>query len=201
MKNLIKALIAIAIISLNATLVHAQNSKTTTGIYLTEQDYKLNKLTYALGDNDKLQLNEFLNGKNISMLYQGKKIKLAKSEIYGYKLHNQDYRFFNNEAYGIIDTAGFTIYKKQKLTQQGKGYAPVECYFFSADAKQPVLALTIENLWNSFPSQPGFRYSVQSSFKQDAELMAYDKFLNQYKLKYIYMQHLYQKQDATHASL
>ncbi|MCR8558892.1 hypothetical protein KXD93_14645 [Mucilaginibacter sp. BJC16-A38] len=194
MKTLIKALIAIAIISLNATFVHAQNSKSVTGIYLTEQDYKLNKLTYVLGDNEKLQLNEFLNGKNISLLYQGKKVKLAKSDIYGYKLHNQDYRIFNNEAYGIIDTVGFTIYKKQKLTQQGKGYTPVERYFFSAGNKQPVLALTIENLWNSFPSQPAFRYSIQSTFKQDAELMAYDKLSNQYKLKYI---HLHQGQAAT----
>ncbi|MDP9082092.1 MAG: hypothetical protein M3O71_32145 [Bacteroidota bacterium] len=194
MKTLIKALIAIAIISLNATFVHAQNSKSVTGIYLTEQDYKLNKLTYVLGDNDKLQLNEFLNGKNISLYYQGKKVKMAKSDIYGYKLHNQDYRIFNNEAYGIIDTVGFTIYKKQKLTQQGKGYAPVERYFFSAGSKQAVLALTIENLWNSFPSQPTFRYSIQSTFKQDAELMAYDKLSNQYKLKYIY---LHQMQAAT----
>jgi hypothetical protein len=198
MKNFIKALIAIAIISLQASGLKAQNTNAASGIYLTEQDYKLNKLIYVLGDKDKLQLNEFLNGKNISLLYQGKKIKLVKNEIYGYRQHNHNYRFFNNEAYGIVDTAGFMIYKRQKLTQQGKGYAPVERYFFSADTKKPVLALTIENLWNSFPSQPSFRYSIQSNFKQDAGLMAYDKQSNQYKLKYLYFQ---QKEVMAHVNL
>jgi hypothetical protein len=198
MKNSIKTLTAIAIISLSALRLQAQTSTGSNGIYLTEQDYKSNKLTYTLSSTDKVQLNEFLDGKNISLVYQGKKLTLAKSEIFGYRMHNHDFRFFNNEAYNIVDTAGFTLYKKDKLTQQGKGYSPVETYFYSVNLKQPVQKLTIENLWNSFPTQTGFRYSIQNNFKQDADLVAYDKLSNQYKLKYLYFQ---QKAVMAHANI
>jgi hypothetical protein len=198
MKNSIKTLIAIAIISLPALRLQAQTSNGSAGIYLTEQDYKSNKLTYTLSATDKMQLNEFLDGKNVSLVYQGKKLTLPKSGLFGYRLHNHDFRFFHNEAYSIVDTAGFVLYKKDKLTQQGKGYMPVERYFFSVGITQPIIALTIENLWNSFPRQTGFRYSIQNNFKQDADLIAYDKLSNQYKLKYLYFQ---QKEVAVHASL
>jgi len=198
MKNSIKVLIAIAVIGLQAMGTNAQSANATTGIYLTEQDYKSNKLSYTLKENDKLQLNEFLNGKNINLVYQGKKIKLVKDEIFGYRLNKLDFRIYHNEAYQIMDTAGFMLYKRQKLTQQTKGYLPVETYFYSVNLKQPVLRLTVENLWNSFPGQTGFRYSVQNNFKQDSELGAYDKLTSQYKIKYLYFQ---QKQAAAHASL
>jgi hypothetical protein len=198
MKNLIKTLIVITLISSSALRSQAQTLNGSNGIYLTEQDYKSNKLTYTLSPTDKMQLNEFLDGKNVNLVYQGKKLKLAKSEIFGYRMHNQDFRFFHNEAYSISDTAGFTLYKKDKLTQQGKGYSPVETYFYSVNLKQPVQKLTIENLWNSFPAQTGFRYSIQNNFKQDTELIAYDKLSNQYKLKYLYFQ---QKAVMAHANL
>ncbi|MDB4921970.1 hypothetical protein [Mucilaginibacter sp.] len=198
MKNLIKTLIVIAIISLSALRSQAQTSNGSTGIYLTEQDYKSHKLTYTLSPTDKMQLNEFLDGKNVTLVYQGKKLTLPKSGLFGYRLHNQDFRFFHNEAYSIVDTAGFMLYKKDKLTQQGKGYMPVERYFYSVNLNQSIHELTIENLWNSFPGQTGLRYSIQNNFKQDADLAAYDKFAHQYKLKYLYFQ---QKEVAAHASL
>ena len=145
-----------------------------------------------------MQLNEFLDGKNVSLVYQGKKLTLPKSELFGYRLHNQNFRFFHNEAYTIVDTAGFMLCKKEKLTQHGKGYMPVETYFYSVNLNQPIQELTIENLWNSFPGQAGFRYSIQSNFRQDSDLAAYDKFAGQYKIKYLYFQ---QKGAMAHASL
>jgi len=198
MKNLIKTLIVITLISSSALRSQAQTLNGSNGIYLTEQDYKSNKLSYTLSPTDKMQLNEFLDGKNVNLIYQGKKLTLAKSEIFGYRMHNQNFRFFHNEAYSILDTAGFALYKKDRLTQQGKGYSPVETYFYSLNLKQPVQKLTIENLWSSFPAQTGFRYSIQNNFKQDAELIAYDKLSNQYKLKYLYFQ---QKPVMAHANL
>ena len=197
MKNSIKVLIAIVTISMYGMLVKAQNAKT--GIYLTEQDYKSNKLTYVLSDHDKLHLNGFFEGKNINLVYQGKKIKLSKNEIFGYRLNNQDFRFYHNEAYRILDTAGFLLYSAEKLSQQGKGYKPVEQYFYSTNTAKPVLELTIDNLWNSFPAQTGFRYSLQNYFNKNGDLAGYDKLSHQYKIKYLYFQQTQAK--ATHAAL
>lgn len=180
-----KALISILISSCSLSLMAQQN---TSGIYLTEKDYRSHQLSYVLNSNDKIQLNEFLNGRHISLTSQGKKIELAKKDIFGYRLHNQDYRFFQNETYSIVDTAGFMLYSREKLTQQAKGYQPVTRYFYSVDATQPVIDLTIENLANSFPGQTSFRYSLQNYFNNNTSLMAYDKLAGEYKIKYLYFQ-------------
>jgi len=166
----------------------AQNTDGTTGIYLTETDYKANKLSYVLSINDRIELHEFLDGKNVSLTYQGKKVKLAKSEIYGYHENNQDFRFYHNEIYRIADTAGFTLYTRQILVQQGKGYTAANQNFYSVDISQPILELTIANLSNSFPADTGFRYSLRNYFVSDGDLMEYDEQTNRYKIKYLYFQ-------------
>lgn len=191
MKNSIKTLITIAFSSTCLSLIAQQKES---GIYLTAKDYEDHHLSYILGSGDKLQLNEFLNGRNINLSYQGKKVRLTKNDLFGYRLHGQDYRFFKNEGYTIIDTTGFTLYGKEKLTQKVKGYKPVECYFFSKKAAGPVLELTLANLESSFSEQVGFRYSLRSYFSSESDLIVYDRAIHQYKLKYLYYQ---QKQALT----
>ena len=189
MKTSIKVLIVVMMICIQGIRSQAQSAKNTNGIYLNEQDYKSGKLSYALDKNDKLQLNGFLNGKYVTLVYQGKKMKLSKNEIFGYRQNKQDFRFYQNEAYKIVDTAGFMLYSREQLTQQGKGYAPVERYFYSVSTVNPVLSLTIENIDKSFLTRTGFRYSVQNYFHRDADLMAFDKADNQYEIKYLYFEH------------
>jgi hypothetical protein len=200
MKNSIKVLIAVIVISIQGIQLHAQNTKSNTGIYLTEQDYKTGKLSYVLNENDKLQLNEFLGGKHIGLIYQGKKMKLSKSEIFGYRQNNQDFRFFHNEAYRVLDTTGFLLYSHQQLVQQGKGYVPFKQYFYSTSSATPVLSLTIENIDKSFSAQSEFRYSVQSYFHKDADLITFDKADNQYEIKHLYFEHKHAA-GAQHAAL
>jgi hypothetical protein len=185
MKNSIKALMMMTITSCSMSSMAQQ---VTSGVYLTEKDYRSHQISYVLNRNDKMQLNEFLNGKHISLTYQGKKMELAKKEIFGYRLNRMDFRLFQNEAYRIIDTAGFMLYSREKLTQQIKGYKPVTRYFYSTSTAQPVKDLTVENLAASFPDQAGFRYSLENYFNKDSDLMAYDKPSHQYKLKYLYFQ-------------
>jgi hypothetical protein len=169
MKNSIKTVITIiaAATLLNCQKVNAQNTAVIGGIFLSKEDFYANKLSYPLNEMDKLQLNEFFDGKSISVVSHGEKTKLLKNNIFGYRLHNQNFRVFNNESYKIIDTAGFLIYSHQKLVQQTKGYFPVETFFFSVDALQPVINLTVANLCISFPSQTSLRYSLESLFNKE----------------------------------
>lgn len=187
-----KVLISVVTISLYGISLKAQNANT--GIYLTEQDYRSNKLNYVLSDHDKLRLNEFLDGTNINLTYHGTKITLPKTKIFGYRQNNQDFRLYKNESYRILDTTGFLLYSREKLAQGTKGYKPIEKYFYSITPGQPIIDLTVQNLWNSFPTMTGFRYSLQNSFGNDSDLITYDKLSNQYKIKYIYLQ---QKQLLT----
>jgi hypothetical protein len=184
MKTSIKVLFA-AILMIQGLSLKAQS---TTGVYLNENDYKDHKLTYA-SNTDKIQLNEFFGGSTISIVNEGKKVNLNKNEIFGYRLANQDYRFYNNVAYKIIDTAGFTLYSHEKLTQQAKGYKSTVQYFYSVNDKQAVKDLTVENLTASFPQSADFRYSLLNNFHNDAELAAYDKVAKQYEVKYLYFAH------------
>jgi hypothetical protein len=185
MKTSIKVLITLLI---TASSLGLKAQSFTGGIYLTEQDYKANKLSYVLKDNDKLHLNDFLGGKNVSVTNQGKTIKLSKNEIFGYRLKNEDYRFFNNIAYKIIDTKDFYIFSRPKLTQQGKGLKPVDTYYFSSKANEVIEPLTISNLASVYAQNPKFKYTVEQQFKSDNELIAYDEAIKEYKLKYLFDQ-------------
>lgn len=184
MKTSIKVLFT-AILIIQGLSLKAQS---TSGVYLNENDYKDHKLTYASNTN-AIQLNEFFGGSSISVVSEGKKVNLNKSEIFGYRLANQDYRFYNNVAYKVIDTTGFTIYSREKLVQDTKGYKPATKYFFSVNDKQEVKELTVANLSASFPQATDFRYSLQNNFRSDADLVAYDHVANQYKVKYLYLAH------------
>ncbi|WP_184549507.1 hypothetical protein [Mucilaginibacter sp. FT3.2] len=200
MKNSIKMLIAIVAVSLQISTLQAQSKINNTGVYLTEQDYKAGKLSYVLAAGDKMHLNDFLDGKNVSLTYQGKNIKLAKSEIFGYREGNHDFRFYQNEAYKVLDTAGFLLYSKNELAQQGKGPKPVEEYFYSVSTDKPVLSLTLQNIYKSFPAENGFRYGVQSNFHQDADLIIFDNVNKQYEIKFLYMEYKHNA-NAQHASI
>jgi hypothetical protein len=189
MKNSIKVLIAAMVICVQGTRLQAQTTNKTTGIYITEQDFKTGKLSYTLGAGDKLLLNEFLSGKNITIISQGQKTKFAKSQMFGYCQSGQSYRFYQDEAYRVLDTAGFMLYSCEQLAPQGKGLKPVEKYFYSVSTATPVLSLTMGNVDKSFAAETGFRYSVNNIFEHGGSLVAYDKVNRQYVIKYLYMEY------------
>lgn len=189
-------IIILMMIGMQANSLMAQSN--TTGIYLTAQDYKAGKITYANAAG--LKLNNFLGGNHISLTSEGKKVRLAKAEIFGYRLNGIDFRFYHNEAYQVLDTAGFILYSRSQLIPQGKGYVTVNKYFYSTTESASVNALTIANISQSFPEQTDFRYSLEHYFVGDADLATYDKLNKQYEIKYLYFE--YQHHAATqHASL
>ncbi|UOE47005.1 hypothetical protein MTO98_21620 [Mucilaginibacter sp. SMC90] len=200
MKNSIKMIIIMMLIGIRANRLMAQNENVKSGIYLTAQDYKADKLSYVPEEGTKLKLNDFLGGNHISLTSAGKKIRLSKSEIFGYRDGGKDYRLYQDEAYEVIDTAGFILYCHVQLVPQGKGYARAENYFYSTGIAAPVLNLTIANVYRSFPEQNDFRYSIRNYFHGDADLMAYDSINREYQIKYLYFEHQHAK-GTQHASL
>lgn len=164
------------------------NAQTGNGVYLTAQDYQSKRINYPL-DADKLQLNAFFEGKTIAFTSAGKRYKLNKADVFGYRLNGKDYRFFNRKAYAIVDTTGFYLYSRPELVQHYKGYVSADQYFFSV-GNGKVQPLTLANISAAFPKNPEFRYAVQSYFNRDEQLSAYDAAQQTYKIKYIYESHL-----------
>src|ERR1700761_6530409 len=107
------------IVFVQSTLAKAQK----TGLYLTAEDFLNHKISYESdGSNGtKIQLREVFGSSNVMVIQNGKRQVFLKSAIFGYRNNGQDYRYFNNSAYRIIDTQGFYIYGNSKLVPAGKG--------------------------------------------------------------------------------
>lgn len=101
------------------------------GLYLSYNDYLNHKLNFATSDSKSTQIyfHEFIGWNNVTVMCDGKKQNFAKREIFGYHNYNTDYRYFENKAYQIVDTAGFCIYSTEKLVQQGKGPKASRLFF------------------------------------------------------------------------
>ncbi|WP_259068812.1 hypothetical protein HDF24_07855 [Mucilaginibacter sp. X4EP1] len=166
--------------------VNAQ--KQSEGLYLTYNDYLNHKLSYT---TDKISIHEFIGMKNVTVISNGKKIIIPKSQLFGYHdSNNNDYRFNDDKAYQIIDTTGFYIYSYDKLVQQGKGPKPTRVYFFSKKTDDAILPLTAENIAVAFPKNTKFKYMVEVASKSDIKLDAYDAQSNEYKIKELYTESL-----------
>ncbi|WP_428330128.1 hypothetical protein [Mucilaginibacter sp.] len=176
--------------------VSVQNSfaqKQTTGLYLTYNDYLHHKLSYTSDEpkGTKLVIHEFIGQKNVTIINNGKKKQLPKSELFGYHdANNNDYRFFDNKAYQIVDTTGFYIYGYDRLVQEGKGPKPLRTYYFSTKSNSSIMPLTPENIAVAFPKNQKFRNMIEVESKADIRLDAYDNVSAEYKIKEIYAESL-----------
>ena len=158
------------------------------GLYLTAQDYMNHKLSYTTVGNDKLKVSGLFGSSTVVLTHDGKKQVFAKSEIFGYSKDGEDFRFSNNAEYLIVSSKGILIYTRTTLVQQGKAPKPTERYYFSASLTDAVQPLTITNILSVYAKHPKFTYSVESFFKNDSDLSAYDSYNKQYKIAWLYSQ-------------
>ena len=98
----------------------------------------------------------------------------------------QGTRSIGHSHFRIIDTAGFYLYSIDKLVQGEKIARPQTVYYFSRRADDPVQELTLANLEQAFAANTGFRYRLEAQFRLDKDLIAYDRTLNEYKIKYLF---------------
>ncbi|MDB5152029.1 MAG: hypothetical protein JWR54_780 [Mucilaginibacter sp.] len=192
MKNLKLLLVILSLTFGFVAQLRAQSQSK--GLYLTFNDYQHHKLSYGTDLKDlnmnKIFIHEFIGHNKVTVISNGKKLIFNKSEIFGYHNNNQDYRFYENKAYQIVDTTGFYIYSFEKLIQQGKGPKPERFFYFSTKTNNEILPLTSGNIENTFPKNPKFRNMVEVESKSGIQLSDYDKQLNTYKIKELYTESL-----------
>jgi hypothetical protein len=109
--------------------------------------------------------------------------------------NNTSVRFVGKTAYAVLDSADFYLYELYQPVQINKGKTLVmeEDYFFSKDRNSGVMPLTIQNVENAFASNTTFRYLLEAEFHRNTDLIAYDPFLKEYKIKYLYERSLNSK--------
>lgn len=166
------------------------------GLYETVYDFQQQKLTYEIDCNsgkDKIKADEFFGSPTGYIVSKGEKHIFNKNKVYGYRTcQNKTYRFYNGKAYELIDTSGFSIYYKYQPEEvvKGKGCIKKDEYFFSKTPWDNLQLLTVDNLKNTFSDDPKFYYVIETNFKSDEDLIAYDKFRKSYKIKYLYSRSL-----------
>jgi hypothetical protein len=177
------------------TLGFIKNSPAQTqsnGLYLTYSDFINHKLSYSSDSNEprknKIIVHDFFEQRTLTLVRNGKRQTFSKSEIFGFRQNNRDYRFQDNKAFEIVDTDGFYLYKHDKLTAGGKGPKPVSTEYFSIKVNAEILQLTQQNIDRAFASNYKFRNLVQSEFKTDNQLNEYDSALEKYQIKELYIQ-------------
>jgi len=191
MKLIRTAIAAISIVSFAQGTMAQTEKGTGAGIYMTASDYAGKNISHQItcGSRDKIKYDYLFNAGRVKVIHDGKAEAFSKKELYGFRdCAGRDYRFINNSAYQLLDTAGFYIYSHTEI-MQAKGYQPsVTRYYFSTVSTGPVQALTIDNLEKAFPGNKAFHYMLDMQFKTDRDLVAYDSFLHMYKIKYLFEQ-------------
>jgi hypothetical protein len=191
--KIITFLSAIILVNIGFTLPDASP---TAGLYLTLNDFVKHKLTYEMdcsNSDDKLKVNRLFESSRGYVIYKGEKHEFEKSKIFGYRsCSNKIYRFYNNDAYQIMDTAEFYIYYQYKSEEQTKGKSLVktELFYFSRTGNDGIQPLSIDHLKMAFPGNARFHYALDAYFKSDKDLIEYDPFQKTYKIKYLYNESL-----------
>ena len=165
MKKISLWLVLVIIISFTKQALCQTITTNKGGVYSNFNDFTQNKLTYG-------SKHSFSSTKNLAYGYRNTK--------------NENYRFYDNSCYKIVDTASFFIYYQYTEVTKGKGLVKTDEYYFSVKGNGAIIPLTISNLKKSFPEDNKFHYALDALFKSDDDLLAYDNILNMYKLKYIY---------------
>jgi hypothetical protein len=170
-------------------LLQAYSKPDTKGIYKTQEDFAQHHLTFEAPSSSRKVLirpHELMGDPDITVVTGGQKYYFLKVELFGYRDGDRDYRFFNNEAYEILDTTGFYIYAHSGF-EKTKGSIPVTKYYFSRTGMDSLQELTIHNLKAAFPEKNNFRYALDAQFGSDRKLLSYDNEMKCYKLKYLFL--------------
>ncbi len=170
---------------------HSFAQKDSSGIYKTALDFQQRKLSYAINckvEKHKINANVLFKGAKVKVKHRGTTYTFRKSEVFGYRAcDGQQYRFVDNTEYSILNPVeSLLLYFYQHPAHSAKDinqYPPM--YFFSKEATSSLQQLTKANLKAAFPDDHKFHDALDTNFKNDKELYAYDSFHKMYKLNWL----------------
>ena len=132
--------------------------------------------------------NILFDGADVKVKQMGKTYTMKKTETFGYRsCGGKEYRFVDNKTCKILNPGEpllIYVYQHQSHSpKEAQKYAPM--YFFSVDAASEPQPLTKSNVKAAFPDNHKFHDALDTQFKEDMELYAYDSFHKIYKLNRI----------------
>ncbi|MGE5520823.1 MAG: hypothetical protein ACM3VS_12910 [Candidatus Dadabacteria bacterium] len=160
------------------------------GIYMTADDYKAQKLNYATSYNVSEKINDFvfLDASQVKVTYQGKTITLNKDDVFGYRNNKgEDFRFVDNNSYRILNPGqDLLIYEYTRPGTDPRERAPITNFFFTRNINDNPRELTKDNLRKAFRDNKKFQGVIYETFKNDEDLLTLDNIKKMYKLNTLY---------------
>ncbi len=171
----------------------AQDSMVTSGIYLTIEDYKNNKIieeaSCRKGQEEEFKKHDFFQRESFEVIYKGKRKTYLKSSIFAYRdCNNKVWRFYNNKEYEILEVKAICIYKLSKVVMNGITVEKDPVYYFSKGLSGEVKQLSLANLKTAYSDNAKFCDDIDKEFKDDytdKAIHAYDFAHKMYKVNYI----------------
>lgn len=153
----------------------ALSQNKTSGIYLTAEDFKNNKLAFSSACPAGKKAIQFQNQKRLFLT----------PEVFAVKICQDIFRIQNNSRFKIINPDIIPLYS-QSVSVGGDGYFYEDAFFFSVKPDSEILPLTKSALAKAFTENQKFIDLINSSFKNEKKLMTFNKHLNKYMLIYYY---------------
>ncbi len=179
MKTISSFFIAGSLLAINLS---ASAQKDSSGIYQTADDFRNHKLSYAINyktEKHKIKDNLIFNPAQVKVKHHDTTYTLDKSAIYGYKSAvGEVFRFVGDESYTVLNPDEEIL-----LYLHTTSISPLlnpakkveEHYYFSKDAHNSPIDLTIDNLKKAYPENSKFLASIDKYFKTDDQLLSYDQ--------------------------
>ena len=189
MKTLFTTIVLIVTINIFSINAFAQTTLTSrSGLYLTIGDYANKKLSYSNENSNrryKIKVAPLFHQDRVQVIQNGKKYNFYTFDLFGYRNKDQDYRFFNDQQYKIVDTSFFYMYTRDVTVKEGKAYIKNKNYYFSKKPDGDITDLTLDNLKKASSKNHKFRDLLDMYFRSDDELSRYDSFNKMYKVEHI----------------
>ena len=178
-------------LTFNTNAQENRNSlKNQSGVYKSFSDFQAKKLDLAVDvtkTKHKIKVHDFFNKTEIDVIHNDTKYTFKKKDIYGIRdMKGNDYRFYNDLEYQIVQVDTIYIYTKSKDINSSNGKSRqtkrVTEFFFSKTGESDIVSLTAENLKKAFPDNHKMHDALDMMFKNNNDLAEYDKFHKSYKV-------------------
>ena len=169
--NTAKVMIAFFIITL--TQVNGSAQTDSIGVYKTANDFQNKKLSYSAqcnGRKNKIRTHDSFSRPFITVIRNGKRENMKKYDLYGYRdCKGNDYRFFINSEYTIVNTDKFYLYT-QSISESGESSFGGDLYFFSLKPDSRIIPMSKHNLMTAFRDNKKFVSMIDVTFKRREDL-------------------------------
>lgn len=160
------------------------------GVFLNIADFQQRKLSYGCDckkEKHSIKLGSLFNNHEITIALNGKKTKLKKADLFGYRdCDKKSYRFYEDKEYRVISMLKIYMYYTEAEFGTGKGATIEDRFYFSVSLNSQIIPLTTEHLKEAYPDNVKFHDLLDSSFRSEAELSTFDKYMKKYKLVSIF---------------